>query len=483
MANGSRKSTRKLASEPFLLLYVMCFGANISLFPQLVISKLCHQRYNKTVCQKLGSRQFKAQEDVVYTEAATWDTIIFFSISIPALFAVLPVGAFANMISKRKILFLPPVLIILQSVLYIICARYQSMHLGFVALAAGLTGIFGDFNGAILFAFTYMASVTDNDNVRTLRFAILEGSLAFGKGFGTLIAGVLLKYYGFTVAFSLGVSASLINILFIAFYLQEPSELNRKKSVIQQITATQTGLKFARHFVSNMKASCTDVAQFARHHSHSTAGKSIGLLLLASFFVVCALFGEDVIITLFVTHSPLSLSPDEIGLYSFTLHTIRGAGPLLLAAIAAKSFRPSDFTVITMGSVSILATHVSMALSTTKGMLFGFTIFALAFPFAMGGINACLTKLVGEDEHATVLSYIAFISLLSVNVIEFSANKVFMVTAPVFPGASMLLFASLSFIAFLIVAFVFCVVEKASQEEKEQLPLLKPTLANQEVRV
>eukprot|EP00112_Aurelia_sp_Birch-Aquarium-sp1_P026488 Seg940.19 transcript_id=Seg940.19/GoldUCD/mRNA.D3Y31 product="Solute carrier family 46 member 3" protein_id=Seg940.19/GoldUCD/D3Y31 len=484
MAKGCCKSTRKCASEPFIFLYVMCYGANITLFPQLIISKLCHERYNNTVCKNLGSKKFKAAENVVYAQAATWDTIIFSSICVPAIFTILPMGALASMISKRKILFLPPVIVILQSILYIFCARYQSIPLAFVALAAGLTGIFGDLNGAVMLSFTHMASVTNNDHFRTLRFGILEGCVAYGKAFGSLIGGFLLKHYGFPTAFSLGVSASIFNILFIAFFLQEPPESNEKELKVEESVITDNCFNQCRKFLSNLKESFVNVARFARKYFYlPTPGKSVGLVLLAIFFEICTLAGEDIMITLFIKHSPLNLSSDEVGLYWFTLHAIRGTGAAFLGYIATKCFSPSDLSVIILGSMSIFATHIAMAFSTTKEMLFGFSVFTLAFSFAIGGIFAHLTKIVTEDEHGTALSFMAFTGLISINVIAFSANKVFTVTAAVFPGFSILLLVFSSFTALIIMVFVICVVEKSggclqrkelgSHEDKEQLPLLK----------
>ena len=107
MAKECCKSKPRCASEPFIFLYLVSLGANDSLFPQLVISKLCQERYNSTVCGNLASKQFKAEENVVYEQATTWNTIIFASVYIPSLFTVLPVGALPDVISKRKILFLP----------------------------------------------------------------------------------------------------------------------------------------------------------------------------------------------------------------------------------------------------------------------------------------------------------------------------------------------------------------------------------------
>ena len=466
MAKECCKSKPRCASEPFLFLYSVSFGANVSLFPQLVISKLCQQNYNSTVCGSLASKQFKAEENIVYEQAATWNTIIFASVYIPSLFTVLPIGALADVISKRKILFLPSITIILQSIIYICCARYKSTHIWFIAFATGLTSIYGDIEGVISFSSTYLACVTDKGSERTLRLAFLEGCIYLGWGIGSFIAGVLLRYYSFTLAFSLSISAGLTNVMFVTFFLQEPENSKEKEWEEEEFDSTGTILKLCCQSLRNIKKSTANVVCFAKKYFCSAAGRSIVLLFVATFFTVAAAFGEVVVATIFLKHSPLSLSASAIGVYYFTLNTIRGTGVCFLVYITTKLFDPSDFTVITVGLTSTLAAHISIAFSTTKQMLFGFTVLSLASPYGMAGLSAHLTKIVKEQEYGTVLSFIAFIDLLSVTVMTCGADALFQATAPFFPGFSFLLLAFSSFIALIMVVFVFCFMKKTVEIEQ-----------------
>ena len=460
MAKECCKSKPGCASEPFLFLHWVSFGANVTLFPQLVISKLCQQNYNSTVCGSLASKQFKAEENIVYEQATTWNTITFASVYIPSLFTVLPIGALADVISKRKILFLPSAIIILQSIIYICCARYKSTHIWFIAFATGLTSIYGDTEGVIAFSSAYLACVTDKGSERTLRLAFLEGCVYLGLGIGSFIAGVLLRYYSFTLAFSLSISASLTNIMYVALFLQETENSKEKEREEEGFDSTRTILSLCTQSLRNIKKSSTNVLSFAKKYFCSAAGRSVVLLLMATFFAAAADLGEVVLITIFVKHSPLSLSASAIGVYHFTLHTIRGTGVCFLVYITAKLFYPSDLTVITVGITSTLATHISIAFSTTKQLLFGFTVLSLASPYGIAGLSAYLTKIVEEEEYGTLFSFIAFIHLLSVTVMTFGADALFQATAPFFPGFSFVLLAFLSFIALIIVVFVFCFMKK-----------------------
>eukprot|EP00112_Aurelia_sp_Birch-Aquarium-sp1_P026695 Seg965.2 transcript_id=Seg965.2/GoldUCD/mRNA.D3Y31 product="Proton-coupled folate transporter" protein_id=Seg965.2/GoldUCD/D3Y31 len=466
------KALPKCSSEPFLYLYMLALGANLSVLPQLTVSKLCHKKYNNTVCSNLGSKQFKLEENVVFKEAATWNTVIFLSVYIPAMFGILPTGALSDLVCKRRILLLPPVATILQCILFICCARYQSMHVGLLAFGASMTSSFGDIQGTVMMAYTYMAGVTKGDNHRTLRMAILEGSLFLGQGLGSYAAGILLKTSGFEAAFLFSLSASLANILFIVLLLpeipkSEGGEVNDSEN-FQPISA------ICRKCLGLIKQANVNVIVFAKKYFPSPRGRVIVLLLAAAFLVNSAVLGESVIITLFVKHSPLRLSPQQIGLYYFILHTTRGIGICILAVIAAKLFKPSDCVVITIGLCSLIATHTSLAFATTKEMLYGFTMFSIAFPYAMSGIRAYLTKMVTYEEHGTALSFVALVSLIGVNIMTFAANALFKATAQIFPGFSILLLSSASFIALFIIASLFFITRKSEEknnliEEKEEL--------------
>ena len=459
------KALPKCASEPFLFLYMLALGANLSLIPQLTVSKLCYEKYNDTVCSNLGSKKFRFEENVVFKGAATWNTVIFLSVYIPAMFGILPTGALSDLVCKRKILLLPPLATVFQCILFICCARYQSIHVGFLAFGASMTSSFGDIQGAVMMAYTYMASVTNCDNHRTLRMAILEGSLFLGQGLGSYIAGILLKTFGFVAAFSFSLSASLANFLFIVLLLPEIP-----KSEAEEVKDSENSLSISgicTTCLRTMKQASVNVIVFARRYFPSPKGRGIILLLAAAFFINSAVLGESVIITLFVKHSPLRLSPQQIGLYYLILHTTRGIGICILAVIAAKLFKPSDCVVITIGLCSLIATHTSLAFATTKQMLYGFTMFSIAFPYAMSGIRAYLTKMVSNEEHGTALSFVALISLIGVNIMTFAANALFKATAHIFPGCSILLLSLASFVALVIIALLFCITRKS--EEKNNL--------------
>ena len=65
--------------------------------------------FNNTVCSQLGQPKFKKQENLVYNEAAAWNTMINFTAFFPSLIVIFPLGAMADLVSKKKMLLLPAI--------------------------------------------------------------------------------------------------------------------------------------------------------------------------------------------------------------------------------------------------------------------------------------------------------------------------------------------------------------------------------------
>ncbi len=188
----------QIATEPSILLACVSFGIFSSMVPQLIVSKVCHSYYNNaTTCKELSTGNYELEEKRVYDLAAKWNTACFAAISVPSLFTSLVVGALSGVLSKRKLLLLPPILLTIQAVILILCAKFISSSMVFVVLASGLTSIYGDFQGYSILLYSYMADVTRADQSRTVRMSALGGISFLGLGLGSFVAGILLERYSF----------------------------------------------------------------------------------------------------------------------------------------------------------------------------------------------------------------------------------------------------------------------------------------------
>eukprot|EP00112_Aurelia_sp_Birch-Aquarium-sp1_P000992 Seg1095.20 transcript_id=Seg1095.20/GoldUCD/mRNA.D3Y31 product="Proton-coupled folate transporter" protein_id=Seg1095.20/GoldUCD/D3Y31 len=174
----------KFSTEPFLFLYMFATAVHYPLIPVLLISKACHQAYNKTVCSNLQMIAYKHEEKVVYVHATGWNTLYAVVHFIPALVFILPFGSLSDLVSKKKLLMIPALALLLQSVTFAFCAFYQSLPIALLLLGGSLPGFHGSAQGTIALSNSYMADrIPANGNPN-----------ADGNPFGTISFGVGVWY-------------------------------------------------------------------------------------------------------------------------------------------------------------------------------------------------------------------------------------------------------------------------------------------------
>ena len=182
---------KEWAVLPFTFLQMIALGTNYYIVPQLVISKVCHKKFNNTVCNQLGQSNFKSQENRVYEEAAAWNALINFAGFFPSLIIMLPLGAMADLVSKKKMLLIPAVANLLSCLINLCSSIFVTLPLGFNVLANFITCIFGEIPGLMVLSCTYAASASSYDT--TLAMALVTASSDIGIGSGNLIDNYLKR--------------------------------------------------------------------------------------------------------------------------------------------------------------------------------------------------------------------------------------------------------------------------------------------------
>lgn len=486
------------ATEPFIFLYVASFGIHFSMLPQLIIAKICSQNYNETVCSSLKLDRYKSEETRVYKDATTWNTVVFVCTIVPSLIFILPFGTLSDLVSKKKLLIVPPLALILQSGTYLLSAVFRSSNLAFLALGASLTGIFGDVQGALALGNSYMADVTKPGSNRVIRMIILGGLTYTGTGFGAYFSGLLLSNFGFVSAFLMSCVMSIVNLAYVMFILPRPgvvepyeikmpadeTVLKEGGSKTGEVTFENEGrggaakdeneasdlIRKSRHYAVSTffasiskytKSSFQNIAVFMKKYHSLPRGKFVWLLLAVYSLAGAANCAESTVIVLFITHSPLSLNSSQVGTYLFLLMLTRGFGAVILG-IFMKFFQPDGTSLIVFGFISYILTFATMAFSTKMITLYGFSAFSIAFPLTLSGIRAVITKKVDSDENGTVLSLCGFIGVAADTVLAITANLLFKWTSHFFPGLSILCLAIFSFFGFVVMLGFICLDKRSN---------------------
>ncbi len=456
-----------VASEPYIFLYYITYGVTYTVTPQLMISKICHGMYNNHICSKISTGSYKTEETIIYEKTAFWNTINFSAVCIPSAFVILFFGALSDIVGKKKLISIVPIVTALQSVVYMLSAYYVSTSLWLLVFGTTLTSIFAGVSGATLLGVSYLADVTAADENRTVRMNIFAAMIYISLGASSYGSGILLKRYGFLAAYSLSIAASVANVIFVAFLLpdeddKEPKE-DRKDSTSKP-TSLYSNIFLVFHC---LKMALQRLYEFSKAYIFSWEKMPVWLLLIATFFTNSATLGEEMIIVIFLKHTPLSLSPDQIGIFIFIIDCVRGFAVILVAFISMKLFKPSDQFLITIGQISIIIFLVGAGLSSKLQTLFVVTPLIFCFPLAIPGLCSAMTKCVLPEEYGTVLSFVYFSGLIGMSIVTLAANKVFQATAAYFPGTCIILLAGSCLVGFVFTLLAFNCKSNTSEKSSE----------------
>ena len=135
-------------------------------------------------------------------------------------------GSLSDLIPKKKLLLVTPLALMLQSTIFLMSAKFKQSHLAFLALGASFAGIFGDYQGALALASSFMAEMTTVGPNRTVRMTIIAGLGYVGVGVGAYIAGFLREKYNFESVFIVSLIISMLNVAYIIIVLPLTKKLH-----------------------------------------------------------------------------------------------------------------------------------------------------------------------------------------------------------------------------------------------------------------
>ena len=456
---SSTRIKLRLFSEPFIFLYCLTHGIYFTILPQLLLSKSCHNRFNQSLCYSSEDNLSRAQNAEIFSEAAVWNMILTTSNVAISLACILPFGTLSDIVSKKKLMLIPPSLRGVQCLMFILDIQLKMSNIELLITTVCLTSLYGDILGALSLGSAYMADAVPDGPHRTVRMIGLGACSYAGSGVGAFLSGILANKYGFKYSFILGFSICAVNIVLVLIVLptEVQSECVGDEHPLGNVEPNESKVEYV---LNATRQTFVSICHFAKKYCFKVNGIQMWLLTISYFFGILCLDGESAIVTLFVKHGPLSFSPLVVGEYILLLMAVRGVGGFLLFLVISAT-KMADAYVVFLGFFSFIGTYVAMALSTTQTMLFSFSIFSIGYPLTLSGLRSCLTKRVSVSEHGTVLSFASFISLLGSIPMTFSINSLFKYTADIFPGICILFLAGFAILG-MILALASFGMEKCS---------------------
>ena len=297
-----------------------------------------------------------------------------------------------------------------------------------------------------------MADVTsDHLEQRTMRMAFVEASLFFAGIPAGLLSGYLLQSLGFVSVFGLNIAINACTLLYVIFYLPKDGVGEEKLSasyekfpdvtgggdggsspddskchVLPSTQPQSTSVTTKRNndyedIGSSSTATTTDgnnkeisCGQLFNPFSHlyhvfkvvtSPLCRKVVIPVILSFgFSVCAVYGELVVQTLYLTNQPFAFNPQTIGYYSAVQSGLRGVGVIVLTQLSYRVFYWSDYTLITVGIVSQILCYASIGVARTPLAIFVVNVAGVGIPVATTTLRSLATKNVSAENYGAVLA-------------------------------------------------------------------------------
>ena len=469
------------------------FTVNIVTIPQLVLEKVCLEKYNSTICKQLTSSRYQHEQDTVQQTSSMWVLILLLATLLPSMFTVLVWGPIADKIGRNRAILIPPIFFGLQSIVYLLnSTKFFSSPPAYLLIGAITTSIFGDFQGAYAIAYSYMADITEKSSKRTMRMAIIEGIMFFSGAPAGLASGFLLQNYGFGPVFISTLSMSALMFVNVAFFLPNPKTVLRSDvsdySTPESVASSERSEDNSNGSENNEEEEMPIICKGRQRKTQETPNiayhlnplnhiytvfsvikkrKSKGLLiaLLAAFWIVIiALAGEIFITVLFIKHRPFNLSPEEVGYYLAFTSITRGIGAVLLSQVAVRCFKLTDHKLIIIGLLSQTTNYILLALSISKTMLYIVTLSGIGIGVATSSLRSLITKQVPSDSHGSILAAIEFLDAFGALLGNVMSNSIYRGTVAIFSGSAFIILGIFSAVALCIASCVQFSLTRRSRE-------------------
>uniref|UniRef100_A0A7M5X3V9 Proton-coupled folate transporter n=2 Tax=Clytia hemisphaerica TaxID=252671 RepID=A0A7M5X3V9_9CNID len=475
----------RLSSEPLIFFYTVIYTINYTVLPQLVVRKTCHAHaYNETLC---SNEDFLSKNENIKKESTTWWFFLLLGSLLPSVFTVLIWGPITDVIGRRHAMTIVPFINGIRSLIYLINSYYIDAHVGYLLFGSFLSCFYGEFQGVVALCYAYLADVTtDHLDQRTMRMALIEASLFFAGIPAGLLSGYLLESLGFVSVFGLNIGINVCILLYVIFYLPKDSsfkyeKLPDKNNHSKSEHSAVAGLSSSREEenidnlttgsssydkiqkTSREDITCNQLFNPFSHFAHvfkvvtSPSCRKIVIPVIFSFgFSVCAIYGELVVQTLYLTNQPFAFSPQTIGYYSAVQSAIRGCGVIIMTQLSYHIFDLSDFSLIVIGIISQMACYISIGLSRTILPVFLVNIAGLGIPVGTTTLRSLATKNVSSENYGAVLASLEAMDVLAGVLTNASTLWTYNVTLHVYSGIAYFALGGFSFLSLVFLVIAYC---------------------------
>eukprot|EP00794_Sanderia_malayensis_P007828 gene7828-8678_t len=207
---------KKITVEPFVFLCVASAVFKFVVLPQFLLDTICHRSFTASICSNIASPEHRAKQTEIQVDAAKWMLGLYAcSLSI-SLFTVPLFGSLADVIGKKRVLYIPISFYTFQSIVYsVLSNKAGKLHPGYLIFCSVLGGLSGDIVALTMLACSYVSDIT-TEAERTFRLTLIDGVLNLSLCIFMFCSGYIIVSVGYSHVFlvSLGIDVLAFGCLF-----------------------------------------------------------------------------------------------------------------------------------------------------------------------------------------------------------------------------------------------------------------------------
>ncbi|CAG2230069.1 unnamed protein product [Mytilus edulis] len=416
-----------IAIEIISILYFGALVAMLSIQQFYVIDEVAKkygedgEKSNVDHCPK-GPVFSNNTSNIVQAESAN---ILMYLGFVGTLIAVVPILVFGSLTDRygRKFpIYLSLIGILLKEIVMTVIV-YKGLPLWFLALGEfflGITGHFGLFLAAMM---GMIADITTPGKDRAIKITILEGTEAVAVAFSILGIGFWIKDGNYRHPLIMCIACTVLSLILTLTLLSETAKRNKKKET--------------RICTKSVMCACFDV--------YRNGNRKRNRKMLIGQMILCinagALLGKPNVVTLFLLHKPLCWSGVHIQVFTCIQILVNWGTIFVFIKILHKYLE--DYTIIIAGTVSAIASSVTLAISTKEWIVYLYAVIGIMAVSISPLLRSVLSRLVSPVEQGSLFACISSSEFLLTSLAQLFYGIVYKETVSYLPGLVFLITAGI----------------------------------------
>ncbi|XP_053635893.2 lysosomal proton-coupled steroid conjugate and bile acid symporter SLC46A3-like [Cherax quadricarinatus] len=213
--------------EPIMFLNIFAWTLQTTLVTNMVLEKVCADRYNHTEaeCQNLTTEVATEATMEAGSEGMQRDTAWVMMMqeivaSLPAVVYVLLLGSWSDTHGRKLPMLLSFTGSFIATIVYMMNAFWWWLPVEDILVAGVARGLTGGSITLLMATYSYISDLSDHTS-RTLRIAFLDFAMFIGAPVGLFLSCVIFSSLGYLGVFSVSGLAFLVAIIYILFYIED----------------------------------------------------------------------------------------------------------------------------------------------------------------------------------------------------------------------------------------------------------------------